>query len=66
MGCLSERYLADLEREIPEVDGWYGKFNYKELLKALPKGGMLRYLPPQHHVAKHPLLWRGLGRLSDT
>ncbi len=35
MGCLSERYLADLEREIPEVDGWYGKFNYKELLKDL-------------------------------
>ena len=36
MGCLSERYLAELEEEIPEVDGWYGKFNYKDLLKALP------------------------------
>ena len=35
MGCLSERYLADLEQEIPEVDGWYGKFNYKELLTAI-------------------------------
>lgn len=35
MGCLSERYLADLEREIPEVDGWYGKFNYREILQAL-------------------------------
>lgn len=33
MGCLSERYLADLEEEIPEVDGWYGKFNYRQLLK---------------------------------
>ncbi len=32
MGCLSERYLADLEKEIPEVDGWYGKFNYRQLL----------------------------------
>ena len=32
MGCLSERYLADLEAEIPEVDGWYGKFNYRKLL----------------------------------
>ena len=30
MGCLSERYLADLEAEIPEVDGWYGKFNYRQ------------------------------------
>ena len=35
MGCLSERYLADLEKEIPEVDGWYGKFNYRQLLKDL-------------------------------
>ena len=35
MGCLSERYLADLEREIPEVDGWYGKFNSTQLLKDL-------------------------------
>ena len=33
MGCLSERYLADLEKEIPEVDGWYGKFNYRKLLQ---------------------------------
>ena len=35
MGCLSERYLADLEKEIPEVDGWYGKFNYRQLLEEL-------------------------------
>ena len=35
MGCLSERYLADLEVEIPEVDGWYGKFNYSQLLEDL-------------------------------
>ena len=35
MGCLSERYLAELEEEIPEVDGWYGKFNYKQLLRDL-------------------------------
>lgn len=35
MGCLSERYLADLEAEIPEVDGWYGKFNYRQLIADL-------------------------------
>lgn len=35
MGCLSERYLADLEQEIPEVDGWYGKFNYKDVLNEI-------------------------------
>ncbi len=35
MGCLSERYLADLEAEIPEVDGWYGKFDYEGVIKAI-------------------------------
>ena len=38
MGCLSERYLADLEAEIPEVDGWFGKFNYRLLLDTLNGG----------------------------
>ena len=42
MGCLSERYLADLEAEIPEVDGWYGKFNYKQLLQDLEERGERR------------------------
>lgn len=37
MGCLSERYLADLEAEIPEVDKFYGKFNWKEILAELGK-----------------------------
>lgn len=35
MGCLSERYLADLEAEIPEVDGWVGKFDYLELVEMI-------------------------------
>ena len=35
MGCLSERYLHDLEAEIPEVDGFYGKFNYFDIVKEL-------------------------------
>lgn len=37
MGCLSERYLADLESELPEVDHFYGKFNWTELLVELGK-----------------------------
>lgn len=37
MGCLSERFLTDLENEIPEVDHFYGKFNWKELLNDLGK-----------------------------
>lgn len=35
MGCLSERYISDLETEIPEVDGWFGKFNYRKLLDVI-------------------------------
>lgn len=35
MGCLSERYLAELEQELPEVDRYYGKFNYKQLVADL-------------------------------
>lgn len=37
MGCLSERYLKELSVEIPEVDKFYGKFNYNELIKDLGK-----------------------------
>lgn len=37
MGCLSERYLKDLEDEIPQVDKFYGKFNWSELLADLGK-----------------------------
>ena len=54
MGCLSERYLADLEREIPEVDGWYGKFNYKQLLKDLSSEAIcsgLRHITTPRHYA---------------
>ena len=54
MGCLSERYLADLEREIPEVDGWYGKFNYKQLLKGLSSeaicSGFRHITTPRHYA----------------
>ncbi len=35
MGCLSQRYQKELEAEIPEVDKFYGKFNYKQLLADL-------------------------------
>ena len=36
MGCLSQRYQKELEAEIPQVDKYYGKFNYKKLLEDLP------------------------------
>lgn len=37
MGCLSERYLKELEEEIPQVDKYYGKFNWAELVTDLGK-----------------------------
>ena len=37
MGCLSERYLKELAIEIPQVDKFYGKFNWVELLQDLGK-----------------------------
>lgn len=36
MGCLSQRYMDDLKAEIPEVDIWYGKFDWKDFIDALP------------------------------
>lgn len=35
MGCLSQRYQKELEESIPEVDKYYGKFNYSKLLDDL-------------------------------
>ena len=37
IGCLSERYRNELQELIPEVDKFYGKFNWKELLSDLGK-----------------------------
>ena len=37
MGCLSERYLSELETAIPEVDRYYGKFNFKDFAASLPE-----------------------------
>ena len=37
MGCLSQRYKSELEKEIPQVDKYYGKFDYKRLLADLGK-----------------------------
>ncbi|MDR0332218.1 MAG: 30S ribosomal protein S12 methylthiotransferase RimO [Dysgonamonadaceae bacterium] len=37
MGCLSERYREELQKEIPEVDKFYGKFDWKALVTDLGK-----------------------------
>ncbi|MBP8686394.1 MAG: 30S ribosomal protein S12 methylthiotransferase RimO [Prevotella sp.] len=56
MGCLSQRYKDELEKEIPEVDKFYGKFNYKQLLSDLGKAEVAscsgrRHLTTPHHYA---------------
>lgn len=35
MGCLSERFMDELGKEIPEVDRYYGKFDWTRLLADL-------------------------------
>ncbi len=52
MGCLSQRYKAELEQEIPEVDKFYGKFNYKELLSDLGKAEIVK--PDRNRVQTTP------------
>jgi ribosomal protein S12 methylthiotransferase len=37
MGCLAERFMADLQAELPEVDKFYGKFSWPNLLSDLGK-----------------------------
>lgn len=37
MGCLSGRYIDDLPSEIPEVDKFYGKFSWNEIVSDLGK-----------------------------
>lgn len=56
MGCLSQRYKDDLEKEIPQVDKYYGKFNYKQLITDLGHPDMStcsgeRRITTPHHYA---------------
>lgn len=56
MGCLSQRYKEELKKEIPEVDKFYGKFNYKQLLTDLGKASVascngVRHLTTPRHYA---------------
>ena len=48
MGCLSERYLNELKVEIPQVDKFYGKFNWNELLNDLGKVYHSEYAIERH------------------
>ncbi len=55
MGCLSQRYQKELEAEIPQVDKFYGKFNYKQLLTDLGSPmdtcSVVRHITTPRHYA---------------
>lgn len=58
MGCLSQRYKKELEKEIPEVDKFYGKFDFMEMMKYLGRdteynskmGVSRRITTPKHYA----------------
>ena len=55
-GCLSERYKEDLIAEIPEVDGFYGKFQVRKMVEDLKADYKMslsrqRYLTTPSHYA---------------
>ena len=55
MGCLSQRYQKELEAEIPQVDKFYGKLNYKQLLADLGSPmdtcNVVRHITTPRHYA---------------
>ena len=58
MGCLSQRYKKELEKEIPEVDKFYGKFDFMDVMKYLGRdteynskmGVNRRITTPKHYA----------------
>lgn len=56
MGCLSQRYREELETEIPQVDTYYGKFDFNQLIADLGKADMIscegrRHITTPRHYA---------------
>lgn len=55
MGCLSQRYKNDLVKEIPQVDKYYGKFDFKQVVEDLGKAkSFVKSAPAKltpHHYA---------------
>ena len=56
MGCLSQRYREELETGIPQVDKYYGKFDFNQLIADLGKADMIscegrRHITTPRHYA---------------
>lgn len=55
MGCLSQRYREELEKEIPQVDRFYGKFDWQDLADELSVGkGPLKQTEAEPYVFEGP------------
>ena len=55
MGCLSQRYRNELPAEIPEVDKWFGKFDYMGIVNEV-KGERLEEHPTTQVSSGTPLV----------
>ncbi len=53
MGCLSQRYHKELLEEIDNVDKYYGKFDYNQLLTDLGKAEIPAYKDQRHITTPH-------------
>lgn len=62
MGCLSGRYMEDLQKEIPEVDKFYGKFDYKQLAIDLAE----KHFAPKEQKESISILGCSVGRHITT
>lgn len=63
MGCLSQRYRQQLEEEIPQVDKFFGKFDWKNIISFLKQNNKLRALATCNAES---ILPRGGGRVVTT
>lgn len=53
MGCLSERYRAELEAELPEVDSYYGKFDFMGMVEELTNRSSQPSCPSRPGYERH-------------
>ena len=53
MGCLSERYRAELEAELPEVDAYFGKFDFEGIVKRLKDASLQDAAKPLQGCASY-------------
>ncbi|MBP5259697.1 MAG: 30S ribosomal protein S12 methylthiotransferase RimO [Paludibacteraceae bacterium] len=61
MGCLSQRYLEELKLEIPEVDRFYGKFDFDQLVQDVAHDALWRESPERHQTTPRHYAYLKIG-----